>query len=257
MNQQQLVSSLGLAGLVMVLVAQPVRAHVVKVTTVELNPTSEGIELVLRTTDSQPLQVFTSSCGKTFVANVVNTQLQIPDGNSFRQENPIEGIAAVSVTSINANSIRIVVTGEAELPKVQVQQSDRGLVLSLTAPAETTATQTIPAPETPETVEPESETQVETTLEEDDATQEEPAETEQPESDEASGEEEIEIVVTGEQDTGYSVPDASTATRTDTPIRNIPQSIQVIPRQVLEDQPVIRLDEALSNVSGVTRSGTF
>ena len=61
--------------------------------------------------------------------------------------------------------------------------------------------------------------------------------------------------MTGEQDPGYSVPDTSTATRTDTPLRDIPASIQVVPEQVLEDQQVIRLEEALRNVSGVTFSG--
>ncbi|ASC71018.1 TonB-dependent siderophore receptor [Halomicronema hongdechloris C2206] len=66
----------------------------------------------------------------------------------------------------------------------------------------------------------------------------------------------IEIVVTGEQDTGYRVERATTATRTDTPIRDIPQSIQVVPRQVLEDQQVIRLREALRNVSGVIQGNT-
>ena len=49
----------------------------------------------------------------------------------------------------------------------------------------------------------------------------------------------------------YYVPAASTATRTDTPLNEIPQSIQVIPREVLEDQGVIRLNDALRNVSGV------
>ncbi len=65
----------------------------------------------------------------------------------------------------------------------------------------------------------------------------------------------IEILVTGEQD-DYYAPDASTATRTDTPILEIPQSIQVIPQQVLEDQQVTRLDEALQNASGVIYNGT-
>ncbi|MEH2451391.1 TonB-dependent receptor domain-containing protein [Nostoc sp.] len=59
--------------------------------------------------------------------------------------------------------------------------------------------------------------------------------------------------MTGKQD-GYSVPDASTATRTDTPLRDIPQSIQVVPQQVLKDQQAIRASEALRNVSGVQRS---
>jgi iron complex outermembrane receptor protein len=69
----------------------------------------------------------------------------------------------------------------------------------------------------------------------------------------SAGEDEtVEIVVTGEQETGYSVPNATSATRTDTPLRDIPQSIQVVPRQVLEEQQVTRIGEAARNVSGVT-----
>ncbi|MGI2907202.1 IS110 family transposase [Tolypothrix sp. VBCCA 56010] len=55
---------------------------------------------------------------------------------------------------------------------------------------------------------------------------------------------------TGEQD-GYSVPDATTATKTDTPLRDIPQSIQVIPRQLLEDRQVTRVQQITDNVPGV------
>ncbi|HEY9655172.1 MAG TPA: AMIN domain-containing protein, partial [Crinalium sp.] len=65
---------------------------------------------------------------------------------------------------------------------------------------------------------------------------------------------EEELVVTGEGQQGYRVPNAATATRTDTPLRDIPQSIQVVPRQVIEDQQVIELPEAVRNVSGVTRT---
>jgi len=64
-------------------------------------------------------------------------------------------------------------------------------------------------------------------------------------------EEPLRLVVTGEESSRYVVPRASTATRTDTPLDEIPQSIQVIPREVLEDQQVIRLNDALRNASGV------
>jgi iron complex outermembrane recepter protein len=50
---------------------------------------------------------------------------------------------------------------------------------------------------------------------------------------ESAEDDSIQIVVTGEEDE-YAAPDATTATRTDTPILDIPQSIQVIPQQVLE-----------------------
>jgi iron complex outermembrane recepter protein len=61
----------------------------------------------------------------------------------------------------------------------------------------------------------------------------------------------IQVTVTGAQ-AGYRVPNAATATRTDTPIQDVPQSITVIPRQVLEDQQVTQINDALRNVSGVT-----
>ncbi|NJM98364.1 MAG: TonB-dependent siderophore receptor [Phormidesmis sp. RL_2_1] len=64
--------------------------------------------------------------------------------------------------------------------------------------------------------------------------------------------ESLQIVVTGEQDEGYNPSDATTATRTETPLRDIPQSIQVVPQQVIEDQGITRIGDALRNVSGVT-----
>jgi iron complex outermembrane recepter protein len=62
----------------------------------------------------------------------------------------------------------------------------------------------------------------------------------------------IQVVVTGEQEEGYYMPESSVGTRTDTPLRDIPASIQVIPRQVLEDQRINQVREAVTNVSGVT-----
>ena len=54
----------------------------------------------------------------------------------------------------------------------------------------------------------------------------------------------------------YAVPSATTGTKTDTPLMETPLSIQVVPQQVLQDQAVTTLDQALTNVSGVrSRSG--
>jgi iron complex outermembrane receptor protein len=72
--------------------------------------------------------------------------------------------------------------------------------------------------------------------------------------------EEIEIIATGEEEPeedNYNVPDATTATRTDTPLRDIPQSIQVIPQEVIKDQKVNRVEDALRNVSGVSTGDSF
>ncbi|KAM3098463.1 TonB-dependent siderophore receptor [Phormidesmis sp. 146-35] len=67
---------------------------------------------------------------------------------------------------------------------------------------------------------------------------------------------EEEITVTGEGQRGYRVPNASTATRTDTPIRDIPASIQVVPRQVLDDRNATELRDALETLGSVGSSGT-
>jgi iron complex outermembrane recepter protein len=72
----------------------------------------------------------------------------------------------------------------------------------------------------------------------------------------AQGEEPVtlpEVTVTGSAatDTGYKADTATTATKTDTPIFDLPVSIQVVPREVLDDRQVILLQDALENVSGV------
>ena len=74
-----------------------------------------------------------------------------------------------------------------------------------------------------------------------------------PEGDEADDE----LVVTGAGRGAYRVPNASTATRTDTPIRDIPQSIQVVPQQVLRDRNVNTLTEAVETVSGVVDGSDY
>jgi iron complex outermembrane receptor protein len=50
---------------------------------------------------------------------------------------------------------------------------------------------------------------------------------------------------------GYVVTNATTGMKLDIPIKETPASIAVVPKQVLRDQNITRLQEALENVSGV------
>ncbi|MGO1303372.1 MAG: TonB-dependent siderophore receptor [Sphingomonas parapaucimobilis] len=59
-----------------------------------------------------------------------------------------------------------------------------------------------------------------------------------------------EIVITGERLAEVD-DETDAATRTATPMKDIPQSIQIVPRSVIEDQNSIRLSDVLSNVSSV------
>ena len=56
--------------------------------------------------------------------------------------------------------------------------------------------------------------------------------------------------------TGYRAAQSSVGTKTDATLRDIPQSIQVVPRQVLEDQQASSMADALSNVSSIQRGNT-
>lgn len=67
--------------------------------------------------------------------------------------------------------------------------------------------------------------------------------------------EEVEITVTANLKEGYAPSDASVGTRTDSPIRDVPQAIQVVPQQIIEDQQAIEVEEVVENVGGVTFLG--
>jgi iron complex outermembrane receptor protein len=148
-RSQKLLSSLGFAGVVSALVAQPACAsNIAQVTAVRLNPTSEGIEIILDTEDGRPLQVFSASFGETLQADVITAQLRLPGGNEFRQDKPAAGIASVTVTRLDNNSIRIKVIGETGQPVARVIPGAAGLILSLKPTSDRTARTPAPPPTT-------------------------------------------------------------------------------------------------------------
>lgn len=51
---------------------------------------------------------------------------------------------------------------------------------------------------------------------------------------------------------GYSVKGTSTATKTNTPLLDIPQSVTILPQQLLQDRNSVSLGQALTYVPGVT-----
>lgn len=59
------------------------------------------------------------------------------------------------------------------------------------------------------------------------------------------------IIVTGARET-YTAPETSASTRTDTPLIQVPQSVQVLTRTLIQEQDRRTLGDALINVSGVT-----
>jgi type IV pilus assembly protein PilQ len=135
------------------LAAQPVWAQIAQVTNVQLNPANGGISVVLKTSSGSRPQVFTTKRGKTLVADIINTQLRLPQGNSFRQDSPAPGIASVEVSQLDANSVRVTVTGSNNAPGNQpVVRSPNGITLSFSPSAGTTAS--APTPTAPTSTAP-------------------------------------------------------------------------------------------------------
>ncbi|MEH2071678.1 MAG: TonB-dependent siderophore receptor [Nostoc sp.] len=208
--------------------------EIVPITGVKANPTDKGVEVILETPVGTQLQVTNRSTGNNFIVDVSGGQLRLPSGEAFtfRSEKPLAGITQIIVTNIDANTVRVTVVGEKALPIVELYDDDAGLVFAVVSTA--TATSPPQPPQTPQANQPLNQTQ---------PTQ--PSTSDEP----------IELVVTGEQD-GYNATDASIGTKTDTPLRDVPQSIQVVPQQVIKDQQLYRLGDVLKNVPGVVQSGS-
>ena len=60
------------------------------------------------------------------------------------------------------------------------------------------------------------------------------------------------MTITDTADSDYVAPDATTGTKTDTPVMDTPLNVQVVSQQALQDQQATTLATALQNVSGVT-----
>jgi type IV pilus assembly protein PilQ len=135
------------------LAAQPVWAQISQITDVQLNPVNGGISVALKTSSGSRPQVFTTKRGKALVADIINAQLRLPQGKSFRQDNPAPGIASVEINQLDANSIRVTVTGSNNTPGSQpVVRSQNGITLSFSPSGGTTAsapTPTVPTATAP------------------------------------------------------------------------------------------------------------
>ncbi|MDM9379093.1 TonB-dependent siderophore receptor [Chlorogloeopsis sp. ULAP01] len=186
--------------------------------------------MILETAQGEKLQVTNRSEGNNFIADISNAQLRLPSGEAFtfRSQKPSSGITEITVINVDINTVRVTVVGENALPNVELFDDDAGLVFGITAAA--TAQNPTPPLPLPLPRGGEGEGSEQPTVQQD---------------------EPIELVVTGEQDS-YRVPDTSVGTRIDTPLRDIPQSIQVVPQQVLRDRQARSITDGLENVSGIT-----
>lgn len=126
---------LGLSAALVGLAPEIAQAEPTRVTNVEVVSTANGLQLVMETADGDRPQIFLVKRGSDLVADLINTQLSLPQGDSFSQANPAEGIASISVSALDTNSTRVVVSGYGVAPEGRAidDGSSGGIVLSYAA----------------------------------------------------------------------------------------------------------------------------
>jgi iron complex outermembrane receptor protein len=114
--------------------AQQQATQPVQITAVRLNPTANGVDIVLETPDGQLSPPAVSSRGTTLTSDIPNAVLALPDGKEFQTDNPTDAIARVRVTQQTATTIRVSVTGVENAPTARVSSESRELTFRLTSP---------------------------------------------------------------------------------------------------------------------------
>ena len=128
------------------LAAQPGMAAVTSITEVSLNPTDTGLEVIFETEGGDNSNVFTVNQGNTLVADITRTQLDLPSGGGFLQANPAPGISQISVAPLDANSVRVTISGTSQTLIGSVVTTDNRVVLSISNDGEAASTPT-PVPQ--------------------------------------------------------------------------------------------------------------
>lgn len=147
MKQIQGFSRIMLGGAAVLMAIQPAVAQPVQVTGVEVKPTQNGVDVVLRTQAGERPQVFAVNRGNSWTADITNTQLKLSGGGSFRQENAAPGIPLITVAPLDSNSVRVTVVGQAGAPVGQVNRPGQGeLLISINRAGGSQAAAPAPAP---------------------------------------------------------------------------------------------------------------
>ncbi|MDJ0556494.1 MAG: AMIN domain-containing protein [Microcoleaceae cyanobacterium MO_207.B10] len=139
-----------LSGVVAIIMAQAPALAITQITEVQFSSVDGGINVALVTSNGDRPEVFSVNRDNSFVADIINAQLNIPEGNNLRKDNPAPGIEYVEVVQVDANSVRVVIRGTEGTPRGRIiQGAGKGILMSA-APtsgqiAQTTASEPEPS----------------------------------------------------------------------------------------------------------------
>nr|WP_263858205.1 secretin N-terminal domain-containing protein [Waterburya agarophytonicola] len=116
------------------LTAAPSIAAERNITDIELEKNNNQLELKLSSDKKSngKASFFTLRKGNMIEANLLNTNLKLPEGDSFKQVNPLPGIKAVEINQVDQEHTQILISTESDTPIEHLleEKGDR-LILSL------------------------------------------------------------------------------------------------------------------------------
>ena len=102
--------------LAVMMTAAPAIAAEQTITDLKIEQNRDRLELKLLGTNkaNADASFYTVEEGNTITANLLDTDLDLPEGNSFKQENPLPGVKTVEIDRLDDQHTQIVVTTAAD-----------------------------------------------------------------------------------------------------------------------------------------------
>ena len=120
------------SALAVMITAAPSLAASSTITDIEIAKNNSQLELKLLATGKDDASFYTLHGKNTIEANILNTNLDLPEGNSFKSENPIAGVKALEINQIDSEHTQILISTEKDVPVEHLlEKQGDDLVLSL------------------------------------------------------------------------------------------------------------------------------
>jgi type IV pilus assembly protein PilQ len=112
--------------------AAPSMAADNKITDLEITKSNHQLELKLSATNQKNASFYTLRGDNTIEANILNTSLDLPAGNSLQEDNPMPGVKALEINQIDNEHTQILISTEANTPvESLLKQEGDDLILTL------------------------------------------------------------------------------------------------------------------------------
>ncbi|MEO1006847.1 MAG: TonB-dependent receptor plug domain-containing protein, partial [Cyanobacteria bacterium J06638_38] len=105
---------------------------VVKITEIQVQTTTAGIEVIVSTAEGKTVSGITSTVSNDLIIDIANAQLQLSQ-SLFVRQNPAQGISEVQAIALGENQVRVTISGVEATPTGSVISTAQGLTIRATS----------------------------------------------------------------------------------------------------------------------------